>query len=82
MITILIFLIALLAYYTFGIRYQSIVLTALSLYVYWNVAGWNIIIIVCLTLVSLVFWKLLTLKKKKLYVAFSDNVFCGIICVS
>lgn len=70
MITVLIFLIALLAYYTLGLRYQSFILTVLSLYVYWNVAGWNIIIIGCLTLVSLVFWKLLTMKKKKLYVAF------------
>ena len=68
MITVLIFLIALIAYYTFGIRYQSVILTALSLYVYWIVAGWNIIIIGIITLVSFVFFKLLSMQKKKLYV--------------
>ena len=68
MITILIFLIALLAYYTFGIRYQSIVLTALSLYVYWQVAEWSVIIIGAVTLVSLLFCRLLTIHKKRLYV--------------
>lgn len=68
MIAVLIFLIALLAYYTLGLRYQSFILTALSLYVYWNVAGWSIIIIGCITLVSLLFWELLKKKRKKLYV--------------
>lgn len=68
MITVLIFLIALIAYYTFGIRYQSVILTMLSLYVYWQVAEWNIIVIGIIALFSLAFCKLLSKQKKKLYV--------------
>ena len=69
MITVEIFLIALLAYYTIGVRFQSGILTALSLYVYWQVAQWNIVIIGGVTLVSLLFCELLAIQQRKLYVA-------------
>ena len=69
MITVVIFLIALLAYYTIGVRFQSGILTALSLYVYWQVAQWNIVIIGGVTLVSLLFCELLAIQQRKLYVA-------------
>lgn len=68
MITILIFLIALLVYYTLGLRHQSIILTALSLFVYWHIAEWSIIVIGSIALLTLVFCRLLTMKQKKLYV--------------
>lgn len=68
MITVLIFLIALLAYYTIGLRYQSIILTALSLYVYWQVAELGIIVIVSIALMVLVFSRLLVNQKNLLYV--------------
>lgn len=45
MISVLIFLIALAVYYTIGKQYQSMILMLLSLYVYWEVASWNILII-------------------------------------
>ena len=70
MITVLTFLIALLAYYTIGSRYQSIILTALSLYVYWQVAEWGIIITGGIALIILVFSRLLINQKNKLYVIF------------
>ena len=74
MITVLIFLIALIAYYTLGIRYQSVILTVLSLYVYWQVAEWNIIVIGFIALFSITFCELLFKQKKKLYVILS--IFC------
>lgn len=68
MTAVLIFLIALLAYYTFGIRYQSFILTVLSLYMYWQVAEWSIIIIGAVSLVSVFFCQLLTIHKKRIYI--------------
>lgn len=68
MITVLIFFIALLAYYTIGSRYQSIILTALSFYVYWQVAEWGIIITGGIALIVLVFSRLLINQNNKLYV--------------
>lgn len=68
MITALIFVITLLAYYTIGLRYQSIVLTALSLYVYWQAAEWGIIVTGGTALLVLVFSRLLANQKNKLYV--------------
>ncbi|MBD5320180.1 MAG: MBOAT family protein [Bacteroides sp.] len=68
MITVVIFLIALLAYYTIGVRFQSAILTVLSLYAYWQVAQWNIVIIGGVTLVSFLFCKLLVKQQRKLYV--------------
>ncbi|MDE5773832.1 MAG: MBOAT family protein [Muribaculaceae bacterium] len=74
MITVLIFLIALTAYYTFGIRYQCVILIVLSLYVYWQVAEWSIIIIGIIALFSLAFCKLLSKQKKKVYLILP--IFC------
>lgn len=42
--TALIILFAIIAYYTIGKCYQSLILVVLSLYVYWLVAEWNILI--------------------------------------
>lgn len=36
---------AIILYYTVGKRYQSWILIALSLFVYWQVAQWNILLI-------------------------------------
>ena len=74
MITVLIFLIAFIAYYTLGVRFQSVILTVLSLYVYWQVAEWNIIVIGIIALFSLAFCNLLSKQKKKLYVILP--IFC------
>lgn len=74
MITVLIFLFALIAYYTFWGRYQSVILTVLSFYIYWQVAEWNIIVIGIIAMFSLTFCKLLSKQKKKLYVILP--IFC------
>lgn len=39
---------AIILYYTVGKRYQSWILIALSLFVYWQVAQWNILLLFCI----------------------------------
>ena len=43
--TALIILFAIIVYYTIGKRWQSLILVALSLYIYWLAAEWNVFII-------------------------------------
>ncbi|MEY8606966.1 MBOAT family O-acyltransferase [Muribaculum intestinale] len=63
-----ILLLGIITYYTIGRRYQSTLLVAMSLYVYWIVARWNIIPITALSLVITLFGKLLENRHSKSFV--------------
>ena len=60
-----ILLIGIIAYYTIGRRYQSILLVAMSLYVYWIVAQWSIVPIIIPSLVITLFGHLLEKRRAK-----------------
>lgn len=63
-----ILLLEIIAYYTIGRRYQSTLLVAMSLYVYWFVARWSIIPIIALSLGITLFGKLLENRHSKSFV--------------
>lgn len=67
--TALIILFAFIAYFTIGKSYQSLILVALSLYIYWFVAEWNILIILGIIAVVLCANAMMQKTQSRLWVA-------------